>query len=258
MMAEIRHRKEIQDIEIAGMERMIRVMCHDLSNPVATIGMTTDMIELSQRVGSPVDLKATTSRLRSAFNALKEQIDAARNVELLRSQGGDLALEPVDICAAFDEAERMVQDKFSRKQVACRKADRPESAIVLAEPRMLRLSVIANALSNAMKFSSSGGTIDVSLRREGDTMVLRIRDHGLGIPSEMREAFERSGRIQSRPGTMNEEGTGFGLMLMRDFTKAMRGEFRLHSRTAEESPADHGTTVGIRLATPVAAGARTR
>ena len=85
-------------------------------------------------------------------------------------------------------------------------------------------------------------------------MVLRIRDHGLGIPSEMREAFERLGRIQSRPGTMNEEGTGFGVMLMRDFTKAMGGEFRLESRTAEESPSDHGTTVEIRMRMPVATG----
>jgi signal transduction histidine kinase len=83
--------------------------------------------------------------------------------------------------------------------------------------------------------------------------VLRIRDHGVGIPREMREAFERSGRIQSRPGTMNEEGTGFGMMLMRDFTKAMRGEFRLESRTAEESAADHGTTIEIRLPVAVTA-----
>jgi signal transduction histidine kinase len=252
IMAEIRHRKELQEIEISGMERTIRVMCHDLSGPLATIGMTTDLLELNQEAGRPVDLKATTSRLRSAFNALKEQIDSARNNELLRSQGGKLALELVDLCAAFNDAERTVQDKFGRKRITFRKTDWPESAPVLAEPRMLRLSIIANALSNAVKFSSSGGTIDVSLRREGGAMVLRIRDHGVGIPRELREAFERSGRIQSRPGTMNEEGTGFGMMLMRDFTKAMRGEFRLESRTAEESATDHGTTIEIRLPVAVA------
>jgi len=83
-------------------------------------------------------------------------------------------------------------------------------------------------------------------------MTLSIRDRGAGIPRELREAFSRFGRMRSRPGTMNEEGTGFGVMLMRDFTKAMNGEFRLESRTADEAPADHGTTVEIRLGIPVA------
>jgi two-component system, sensor histidine kinase LadS len=252
-LGEIRHQKELRDLEVAGLERMVRVLCHDLSTPLATIGMTTDLLQLNREAGRPVDLDATTGRLQHAVKSIKEIVDSTRQVEALKLNGGNLPREPVDLCTVFHDAERMVQEKLSRKRITLRKTDWPEDAIVLAEPRMLRLSVIANALSNAVKFSSSGGTIDVSLRREGGAMVLRIRDHGVGIPREMREAFERSGRIQSRPGTMNEEGTGFGMTLMRDFTKAMRGEFRLESRTAEESATDHGTTVEIRLPVAVTA-----
>ena len=252
-LAEIRHQKELRDLELAGLERMVRVLCHDLSTPLATIGMTADLLQLKREAGQPVDLDATTHRLQVAVKSIKEIVDSTRNVEALKLHAGSLPLEPVDLCTVFDEAERMVQDKLGRKRITLRKTNWPENAIGLAEPSILRFSVIANALSNAVKFSTSGGFIDVSLRREGNIMVLRIRDHGVGIPREMREAFETSGRIQSRPGTMNEEGTGFGLMLMRDFTKAMRGEFRLESRTADESPADHGTTVEIRLPVAVAA-----
>ena len=252
-LQQVRHQKELRELEVAGLERMVRVLCHDLSTPLATIGMTTDLLQLNREAGRPVDLDATTHRLQLAVKSIKEIVDSTRNVEALKLHGGNLPLEPVDLCAVFDDAERMVHDKLSRKRLTLRKTDWPENAVVLAEPRMLRLSVIANALSNAVKFSSSGGTIEVSLRQEGASMVLRIRDHGVGIPREMREAFERSGRIQSRRGTMNEEGTGFGMMLMRDFTKAMRGEFRLESRTAEESATGHGTTVEIRLPVAVAA-----
>ncbi len=255
-LGEIRHQKELRDLEVAGLERMVRVLCHDLSTPLATIGMTTDLLQLNREAGRPVDLDATTNRLHVAVKSIKEIVDSTRHVEALKLNGGNLPLEPVDFCAAFDDAERMVHDKLGRKRITVRKTEWPEDAVVLAEPRMLRLTIIANALSNAVKFSSSGGFIDVSLRREGDTMVLRIRDHGVGIPREMREAFERSGRIRSRPGTQSEEGTGFGLMLMRDFTKAMHGEFRLESRTAEESATDHGTTVVIRLSAANAAELR--
>jgi signal transduction histidine kinase len=252
-LAEVRHQKELRDLELAGLERMVRVLCHDLSTPLATIGMTTDLLQLNREAGRPVDLDATTGRLQHAVKSIKEIVDSTRQVEALKLNGSNLPREPVDLCTVFHDAERMVQEKLSRKRITLRRTDWPEHAVVLAEPRMLRLTIIANALSNAVKFSSSGGFIDVSLRREGDTMVLRIRDHGVGIPREMREAFARSGRIQSRPGTMNEEGTGFGMMLMRDFTKAMRGEFRLESRTAEESAADHGTTIEIRLPVAVTA-----
>jgi len=251
-LAEIRHQKELRELELAGMDRMVRVLCHDLNSPLATISMTTDLMQLNREAGRTVDLDAATSRLQLAVKSIKEIVDSARNVELLKLQGGDLAVEPVNLCAAFDEAESLVQDKLRRKRITIRKTDWPEFAVVMAEPRMLRLSVIANALSNALKFSPAGGVIEVGIRREGSTMTLSIRDRGAGIPRELREAFSRFGRMRSRPGTMNEEGTGFGVMLMRDFTKAMNGEFRLESRTADEAPADHGTTVEIRLGIPVA------
>jgi len=257
-LAEVRHQKELRELELAGTERMVRVLCHDLSTPLATIGLTTDLLQLNREAGRPLDLDATTNRLRLAVKSIKEIIDSTRQVEALKLRSGNLPIEPVDLCVAFDEAERLVQDKLRRKRITLRKTDWPEFALVMAEPRMLRLSIIANALSNAVKFSPAGSVIDVAIRRDDGAMVLSIRDHGMGIPRELREAFARSGRIQSRPGTMNEEGTGFGVMLMRDFTKAMGGEFRLESRTAEEALSDHGTTVEIRLATPVTAGARTR
>jgi signal transduction histidine kinase len=252
-LAELRHQKELRDLEAAGLERMVRVLCHDVSTPLATIGMTTDLIELNQQAGKPVDIATANNRLRGAFQAIKEIVDGARQVELLKLSGPELAREPVDLCAAFADAERMLQEKLKRKRLTVRRSAWPETAIVLAEPRMLRLSVIANALSNAIKFSHAGGVIDVSITREAGETILRIRDHGVGIPAELREMFNRSGRITSREGTMSEEGTGLGVILMRDFVEAMGGSLRLESRTDEESPSDHGTSVELRLRAPASA-----
>lgn len=252
-LAELRHQKELRELEAAGLERMVRVLCHDVSTPLATIGMTTELIELNQQAGRPVDIFSANKRLRGAFHSIRDIIDTVRQIELLKLGGPNLTREPVDLCAAFDDAERMMQDKLVRKRLTLRRVSWPETAIVMSEPRMLRLSVIANALSNAIKFSHAGGAIEVSISRESGGIALRIRDHGMGIPQELRAMFEGSGRITSREGTMNEGGTGFGVTLMRDFVVAMGGSFRLESRTAEESPTDHGTTVEIRLPVPVAA-----
>ncbi len=246
-LSEIRHERELSSLEAAGLERMVRVLCHDVSTPLAAIGMTTELIEMNQQAGRPVDVAVNNRRVREAFLAIKEIVDAARSVELAKLHGRSLARDPVDLCAAFSDAERMMRDKLARKRITLRRIAWPEQAVVLAEPRLLRLSVITNALSNAIKFSPAGAVIEVEIRSDGGEVTLRIRDHGVGIPPEMREAFARSGRITSRVGTMSEEGTGFGLMLMRDFAVAMGGRFRLESRTTEESPSGHGTTVEITL-----------
>lgn len=247
---ENRRRRELKEEEDAGLERVVRVLCHDLSAPLATVGMTADLLDLSRSTGRPVDLGVTSERMRRAYGMLQETIEAARNSERLKLHGGRLELEPVDLCEAVADVERMLKEKLSAKRLVLRRTNWPARAPVLADGRVLRLSIITNALSNAIKFSRPGEIIEISVRELPGGRVLVIRDRGIGIPRESRDMFARTGRIASRPGTMGEEGTGFGVTLMRDFTVAMRGAFRLESRTAEESPADHGTSVEIELQAP--------
>jgi signal transduction histidine kinase len=108
--------------------------------------------------------------------------------------------------------------------------------------------VLDNLLSNALKFTPSGGRVDVHLKRAGETAVLEVADTGLGIPAEERaRLFERFFRSSS--ATENAiPGTGLGLTITKAIVERHGGRIEI------ESAENAGTTVRVHL--PLRTGQR--
>jgi signal transduction histidine kinase len=84
--------------------------------------------------------------------------------------------------------------------------------------------VITNLLSNAIKYSPGGGAVELRTRREAKTVMLTVRDHGIGIPNEHLETiFERYSRIEST-ATHTIQGTGLGLPIVRQIVQLYEGK----------------------------------
>ncbi len=103
----------------------------------------------------------------------------------------------------------------------------------LAEPvyvdRDLWEKVVLNLLSNALKFTFEGG-IEVSLRSVEDSVVLRVKDTGVGVPAaEVPRLFERFHRVEGTRARTHE-GSGIGLALVQELTKMHGGEIRAESQ----------------------------
>ncbi|SDC18141.1 Signal transduction histidine kinase [Geodermatophilus telluris] len=107
------------------------------------------------------------------------------------------------------------------------------------DPRMWE-KVVLNLVANAVKYTFVGG-ITVSLRAQGDEVVLRVSDTGVGIPAaELPALFERFHRVTDSPAR-SREGTGLGLALVRELAA-------LHGGTADvESEPGVGSTFTVRL-----------
>ncbi len=102
------------------------------------------------------------------------------------------------------------------------------------------IQVLTNLISNAVKFTPQGGSVTVSILRQGEELVMRVRDTGLGIPKEsLPKIFERFYRV-SRPGK-EIQGTGLGLSIVRKIVDLHRG------RIDVESEPDKGTTFTVFL-----------
>jgi signal transduction histidine kinase len=83
--------------------------------------------------------------------------------------------------------------------------------------------VVTNLLSNAIKYSPGGGAVELRTRREANAVILTVRDHGIGIPSEHLETiFERYSRIESM-ATHTIQGTGLGLPIVRQIVQLYKG-----------------------------------
>jgi len=96
--------------------------------------------------------------------------------------------------------------------------------------------IIRNLLSNAVKYTPRGGRISILLKEKvlnGDQMMLKICDNGIGITETKQSYLFSSAEIESTPGTENEKGTGLGLKLCYELVKINNGSIAVESKPGE-------------------------
>jgi signal transduction histidine kinase len=90
-------------------------------------------------------------------------------------------------------------------------------------------TVLRNLTSNAIKFTNSGGTINISAVQTPSTITISVSDNGVGISQDMIAKLFELGQVQSTNGTANEKGTGFGLLLCKEFVEKHNGNIWVES-----------------------------
>ena len=116
---------------------------------------------------------------------------------------------------------------------------RPLPNILADQARMEQ--VIANVISNAVKYNRPGGRVEVSAFVEGDQVAVRVKDTGIGIPQEdIPRLFERFYRVD-KARSRERGGTGLGLAIAKEIVEQHNGTIQV------ESQLDRGTAVTIRI-----------
>ena len=104
--------------------------------------------------------------------------------------------------------------------------------MVHADNDMIK-TIIRNLISNAIKFTPEGKSIEVFCKREGDFARISVRDHGVGIEPERLDSIFHKG--ETTYGTGGEEGSGLGLQLCQDFARKNGGDAQVESVLGEGS-----------------------
>ncbi len=223
----------------AELTEMIHILCHDVANQFAVASLSLQLIEAFPETGVSRALPRIASAVKNgiALTALVR--------EMRRAEVKSLAIGPVPLRAAFEEAAQIVEDRAREKNVAIR-VDLPDVGI-LAERCSLVNSVFGNLLTNAVKFSRPGSSVEIEARAEDGFLTLRVRDHGIGIPVTILAHLFEVTKTVSRPGTAGEKGTGFGMPLVRKFVELYGGDLRVESRDETAHPGDSGTEVSLRF-----------
>ncbi len=154
----------------------------------------------------------------------------------------DVVEEPIDLHATLEACLHMVHDQAAEAGLDVNLEVGENLPKLRANARMMR-QIMLNVLSNAIKFTPSGGSIAVSLQRENDTgdLVLNIRDSGIGIaPADIERVLQPFEQVASAQ-TNGYRGTGLGLPMAKSLIELHGGTFSI------ESKVDSGTTATIRL-----------
>jgi len=147
---------------------------------------------------------------------------------------------------AFDIFEKILEDKHVSLTF-----DRPaiEGLTILAEPVSVKHHVVNNIISNAIKFSHPGQTINITAQRGANDVRLLIQDHGVGIPPKILEHLFRNDQPTSRAGTGGERGTGYGMPVVKAYMTRYGGDISVESHTAGTDGVEPGTKVTLTFRT---------
>ena len=106
--------------------------------------------------------------------------------------------------------------------------DAADGAVALGDPIRIE-QIVANLVSNAIKFSDEGAPVDVEIAREGVSVQIKVHDTGRGIPADKHdEIFEKFKRLED-PLRMETGGAGLGLFIVRQLARAMGGDVSVES-----------------------------
>ncbi|MFF0062287.1 SpoIIE family protein phosphatase [Streptomyces sp. NPDC005279] len=184
---------------------------------------------------------------RGALRLLK-QVNTL--LDVARAEAGQMhpALEPVDLAGATAELAGVFRSAFEAAGLTL-EVDCPQLPKPVSLDREMWEKIILNLLSNALKFTFTGGA-RVQAAAAGDRARLTVTDTGTGIPAdELPRLFERFHRVRGAR-SRSHEGSGLGLVLVKDLVEAHGGTVGVDSRLGQ------GTTVTVDL--PFAAAHRPR
>ncbi len=91
-------------------------------------------------------------------------------------------------------------------------------------------AILRNLISNAIKFSKDGGTVNIKNRIKNGWVQILIVDKGIGISSDMRELLFRHTNNKKRFGTHGEKGAGIGLLIIKDLVESNNGQISCYSK----------------------------
>ena len=239
--------KEQAESANAAKSHFLASMSHELRTPLnAVIGFSEVMREQTFGPLGNRRYQEYVGDIHGSANHLLSLINDLLDLSKIEANKYELCEEQLDMGETVEGVLRLVKPLAERKGLTLRAAlPDPEGAealpLVLADERALR-QILLNLLSNACKFTESGGEVRVSAFREADGRVaLAVADTGIGMArAQIQQALEPFVQVDSRTRKA-DQGTGLGLPLAKSLAELHRASFVMTSEVG------HGTEVVVRL-----------
>ena len=197
--------------------KLFSLLTHDVRGPLNNVGTIVEMIE-SQLEES--ELKEITKKLKNEVTDRISMVNVLLDWSYNQLEGVSLDKKICDLDTVFNsikkEFGRMANDKGIEIEldVSCRE--------LYIDENMLKV-ILRNLTSNAIKFSEKGQKIILSSKCTSDIVEIGVKDFGLGMNTDWQNTTESNNAPTVREGTVGEKGTGFGLMITKDFVEMNGG-----------------------------------
>lgn len=226
------YNKELQDINRTK-DKLFSIISHDLKNPFATLLGFSDLLLKNFHKYTPEKIKSQIQIIHdvsaNTFKFLEDILMWAR------AQSNRIQFQPENI-DLFDSIHKMALEMqaLAQKKLIIIETHVAKDICIIADYSMLQ-TVLRNLISNAIKYTPHNGRIVVSAMVKENQCIISVEDNGIGIDSDRQEQLFDLNNNFSTNGTDNEPGSGFGLILCKEFVEKQGGQIWFRSQVDQGS-----------------------
>ncbi len=219
--------------------RLLSILGHDLKAPVVNLQSVLELMheeELSRE-----EFDKISHVLKRNVDSLYGTLDNILSWSRAQISGFKVKLHPLDLNDVIHPCIELVSLQANVKGIKFHTSI-PQNLKVWLDKDLFQI-VMRNLLTNAVKFSKKNSVISIVAKQKANKVYLQVIDKGIGIPLEKLKTIQMDNfsLVESSVGTANEQGTGLGLTICREFMDLLDGEFIV------ESERNKGTTITLAL-----------
>ena len=217
----------------ATKDKFFSIIAHDLKSPFNGILGFSNILadQIKQKDYQNIEEYAEIIQYSS-----QKAIDLLINlVDWSRSQSGRMDFNPhtTDVGPIIHEVFDLLKISALQKSILLTKKIEP--LIMASVDKEMISSALRNLITNAIKFTNPGGTVEIKAERIGHELKITVDDNGIGMDGNELAKLFRIDQSYSRPGTQNEQGTGLGLILCKEFISIHEGSIWAESKVGQGS-----------------------
>jgi signal transduction histidine kinase len=227
---ELAGQKEAAENANKAKSRFLAAASHDLRQPLHALSLFTADLQRQVRSGTLHELPRLAEQISTSTTVLGELLDSLLDISRLDVAGIQPEIRPFPLNPIFERLSNSFRRAALDRKMQLR--IHPTRYWLGSDPVMIE-RIIANLLSNALRYTPSGGRILVAARRRGSSVLIEVRDNGPGIAKEHQAAIFAEFYQVGNAARERNKGLGLGLSIVDRLARALDVPIGLDSRPGD-------------------------
>ena len=212
-------------------DKLYSIIAHDIRSPLSGILQTIDAIDQGYFDPASDDFKEIIHHLRIRTKDTSTLLSSLLQWTRLQNENILLQFKETNIFTIINSCIQLLEANAIEKNI--RISNNIQEDIEAWCDEVSIHTIFRNIISNAIKFTAHNGHINITAVKTASEVIICISDDGVGMSPETIQLIFEENQHYSSSGTANEQGTGLGLMLVKDFIKKNNGKIDIVSKIGE-------------------------